>query len=141
MVLALLATVSMTALPVTPSLAASTPQTTTEQKMATYARKGDLAILSQAQMSVLAQSNPTLHAKLLKASQNGTVPKLNAAEKAQVRQLTAANIDAFRAGDPATVWIIVAVSAVVLLLLWQPVVCKVFPWAWGCAPVAVVARG
>lgn len=141
MVLALLATVSMTAVPVAPSLAATSKPVTAEQKMANYARKGDLAILSQAQMSVLAQTSPTLHAKLLKASQTGTVPKLNAAEKAQVRQLTAANIDAFRAGDPATVWIVVAVTAVVLLILWQPVVCKVFPWAWGCAPVAVVARG
>jgi hypothetical protein len=141
LVLALLSTMSMTVLPVAPSFAATSAPVSTEQKLAKYAKSGDLAVLSQAQMSRLAVSHPALHNKLLKASQNGTVPKLTAAEKKMVRTMTASNMDAFKAGDPATVWIVVAITVVVLLLLWQPVVCKVFPWAWGCALAYVRARG
>jgi hypothetical protein len=141
LVLALLSTMSMTVLPVAPSFAATSAPVSTEQKMTNYAKSGDLAVLSQAQMSQLAVSHPALHNKLLKASQNGTVPKLTAAEKKMVRTMTASNMDAFKAGDPATVWIVVAITVVVLLLLWQPVVCKIFPWAWNCAPPYVRARG
>ena len=54
-----------------------------------------------------------------------------------VRTMTASKtLDAFKAGDPATVWIVVAITVVVLLLLWQPVVCKVFR-GLGAAPAYV----
>lgn len=87
-------------------------------------------------MSQLAVSHRALHNKLLRPAR--TVPKLTVAEKKMVRTMTASNMDAFKAGDPATVWIVVAITVVVLLLLWQPVVGKVFTWAWGCVPPAPV---
>lgn len=123
-------------MPMTPSYAASpAPQQSVQQSVAKSAARGDAVILSQAQMNQLATSSPALHAKLSTAYQNGTVPKLTRAEKAMLANMTAGNLDAFKAGQTAETWIIIAVVAVVLLILWQPIVCKLFPWALGCQVV------
>ncbi len=142
LVLALLSSVSMTVLPVAPSYAAAAaPKAPTQQVLVDHAARGNVAILSQAQMNTLAASHPTLHAKLLAAYQKGTVPSLTASEKKLVRSMTAQNLDAVKAGDGGATALVIVLSAVLLLLLWQPVVCKIFPWALGCVPVAVVTRG
>jgi hypothetical protein len=131
--LAMIATIAMTVVPVAPSFAAAPAPKSAEQKFVDHARRGDIAILSTAQMRAIAQSNPKLHAKLMRAYETSTVPRLTAAEKKYVRDVTQKNLATFKAGDGSG-WIIVAVVAIVLLILWQPVVCKIFPWAIGCVP-------
>lgn len=140
----------MTVVPVAPSFAASeapapkaaTSAQTAKQKLANHAARGEAIILSQAQLDRLATTNKALHAKIVKAHQTGTVPKLTAAEKKQMRVMTAGNLDAFKAGwDPATVWIVVAV-VVAVLILFTPIFCPIFTFLPACvryAPAAPVA--
>lgn len=137
--LAMLAAITMTVVPVAPSFAAAPAPKSTEQKFIDHAKRGDVAVLSKAQMRALALSNPKLHAKLMKAYETSTVPRLSAAEKQYVRNLTQANLDSFKAGDGGA-WIVVAIVAVVLLILWQPVICKIFPWAIGCVAYPAPVR-
>jgi hypothetical protein len=137
--LAMLAALTMTVVPVAPSFAAAPAPKSTEQKFIDHAKRGDIAVLSKAQMRALAQSNPKLHAKLMKAYEANSVPSLSPAEKRYVRDLTQKNLDNFKAGDGGG-WIVVAIVVVVLLILWQPVVCKIFPWAIGCPVYPVRAR-
>jgi hypothetical protein len=139
-VLALFAAFSMTVLPVAPSYAAA-PKASAEQALADHAARGNIAVLSQAQLSALAASNPALYSKITTARDTGKVPHFTAAEKQTLRGMTAQNMDAFKAGDAGLTIIIVVASVILLLLLWQPVVCKIFPWALGCAPPVVAARG
>lgn len=140
--LALLATIAMTVVPVAPSFAAAPKQdrAAAQQALVKHAAKGDIIVLSPAQMNQLAASNPALHSKLATAHQAGKVPKLSPAEKRHVAALTQQNMAQIKAGDITTAgWVIIAVSAIVLLLLWQPIVCTLFPWAIGCVPVRVAA--
>lgn len=131
----------MTILPVAPSFAASPAPETSQQALIRHAARGDIVVLSPAQMSALEQSNPSLHAKLLAAHNTGKVPHLTKAEKALVRSLTQANMGDIKAGWAAG-WVIVAVvGGVLLVLFWQPWVCHTWTWAWGCAPPVVVTKG
>lgn len=140
LVLALLSTVSMTVLPVAPSFAAA-PQDSKQQQFIRHAERGDIVVLSPTQMSALEQSNPSLHAKLLAANKTGKVPHLTKAEKALVRSLTQQNMGDIKAGWAAG-WIVVAiVGGVLLVWLWQPVVCKTFTWAWFCPAPILVTKG
>lgn len=146
--LALLASVSMTVLPVAPSYAATpqAPKAATSPKAAKqaligHAARGEAAILSQSQLDRLATTHPRLHAKIVAANKAGTVPKLTASEKKLLHVLTARNMDAFKAGwDPATVWIVVAI-VVAVLILFTPIFCPIplFAWAPGCARYAPAA--
>ena len=68
------------------------------EKLVNHARRGEAAIFSQAQMDDLARTHPALHAKLMNAYRNMSVPHLTAAEKNLVDQITAGNLDAFKAG-------------------------------------------
>jgi hypothetical protein len=140
--LALLATISMTVIPVAPSQAASPARAETRNELvAKHAAKGDIVVLSRAQMSELERTQPRLHAKLVTANQNATVPKLSASEKRLVRSMTAQNMDAIKAG--AEPWTVVAIVAGVLLILFvlTPLGCWLFPWGPTCGPRAVMARG
>lgn len=131
----------MTVLPVAPSFAASSPPEGSQQAFVRHAARGDIVVLSPSQMSALEQSNPSLHAKLLAAHKAGKVPHLTKAEKALVRSLTQQNMADIKAGW-ATGWIVVAiVGGVLLVWLWQPVVCKAFTWAWFCPPPVLVTKG
>ena len=138
--LALLASVSMTIIPVTPSQAASPARSAPAQELvATHAANGNLAVLSPEQMDQLARTNPRLHAKLQTASVKGTVPKLSASEKQLVRKMTAQNMDQIRAGVHG--WAIVAIVVGVLFIfaIFTPLGCSLF--GWNCGPRAVMARG
>jgi hypothetical protein len=139
-VLAFVATVSMTVLPATPSFAAmpvtrsiANLQTTLADQAAAHVRSGDLAVLSPAQMTALARSNPNLHSKLLRASKAGTMPSLTPSEKRLVRSLSARNVDSVKAGAVwVPGWVIVVLVAIpVLLILW---------WLFMKPRPAVVAR-
>jgi hypothetical protein len=143
--LALVACVSMTVVPVAPSFAAAPPAPkAAQQQLVDHAARGEAIILSQAQLDRLATTNKALHAKIVKAHQTGSLPKLTASEKKMLRTMTAGNLDAFKAGwDPATVWIVVAVVAAVLILF-TPIFCPIFTFLPACgryAPAAVTARG
>jgi hypothetical protein len=110
--LALLSAFSMTVLPVVPSYAAS-PDKATEQKIAA-AKRGDIVVLSQAQMASLQQSHPALYAKLDAANKAGTTPKLTASEKRLVANLTKQNLSDMKAGAwGAGAWIVIAIVAVI----------------------------
>lgn len=144
LVLALLSVFSMTVVPVAPSFAAAakaTAQSSAQDQLVTHANRGDIAVLSQSQLSALAASNPALYAKITQARDTGKSPHFTAAEKKALHGMTAQNIEAFKAGDAGLTVVIVVASVLLLLLLWQPVVCKIFPWAIGCAPPVVAARG
>ena len=71
------------------------------ETLANRAGHGEAAILSQAQMNDLARTHPALHAKLMNAYRTLSIPKLTPAEKKLVDQMTAGNLDAFKAGFPA----------------------------------------
>jgi hypothetical protein len=129
----------MTVTPVAPSFAAVPKQdkATAQKSLVKHAEQGDVIVLSPAQMGQLAASRPALHAKLTAAHQSGKVPSLSAAEKRHVTALTQQNMAQIKGGDISTAgWIIIALSVIVVLWLWQPVVCVLFPWALGC-PVVV----
>jgi hypothetical protein len=140
--LAVLSTIAMTVVPVAPSFAAAKQQQpTASQVLADHAKRGDVIVLSPTQMDQLATSSPALHAKLAAAHQAGKVPALTKAEKRIVNALTQQNMADIKAGmDPATTWIIIAASVLLLVFLWQPVVCQIFPWAIGCAPARAAVR-
>src|SRR5262249_30684779 len=146
--LALAAILSMTVLPVAPSFAATPAPKSAKMSIADHAARGEAVILSQAQLERLAPPNPTLPKKPAAPHAAGKVRKLSAAEKKMLRTMTAGNLDSFKAGvDPATVWIVVAIVAAVLVLF-TPIFCPVplFAWTPGCtryAPVApaVAVRG
>ena len=70
------------------------------EKLASYAARGEAAILSRAQMDELARTQPALYGKLMSAYRTASVPKLTADEKKLVDRLTAGNIEAFKAGTP-----------------------------------------
>jgi hypothetical protein len=143
--LALVACVSMTVVPVAPSFAATpAPKSaqSAKQALADHAARGEAIILSKAQLDRLATTNKVLHAKIVKAHETGTVPKLTASEKKQMRTMTAGNLDEFKAGHVGTVWIVVAV-VVAVLILFTPIFCPIFTFMPSCAryapgaPVAV----
>ena len=76
---ALLASVSMTVLPVAPGYAATsapsksaTPPQSAKQALAKHAARGEAAIISKAQLDRLAVTHPRLHAKIVAANQAGT---------------------------------------------------------------------
>ena len=130
-VLSVLSALAMVVLPAMPSFAATqAPVSATNQMIADYAMRGDIVVLSPEQMGMLALSNPALHAKLWTAHQNGTVPKLTAAEKRTVAALTAKNMDAIKAGHVWSAWVIVAIVAGVWLFL-----CLVLNWGFPCLPL------
>jgi hypothetical protein len=142
--LALVACVSMTVVPVAPSFAATPAPKPAQQQLVDHAKRGEAIILSQAQLDRLATTNKTLHAKIVKAHQTGSVPKLTVAEKKMLSTMTAGNLDEFKAGHVATVWIVIAVVAVVLLLF-TPLFCPIFTFMPSCgryapAATAVTAR-
>jgi len=68
------------------------------QKLAAHAARGEAAVLSRAQMDDLARTRPALYAKLMHAYRTASTPNLTAQEKKFVDRLTAANIEAFKAG-------------------------------------------
>lgn len=143
-VLAFVACMSFTLFPVLPAAAASSGSTPAESQrvLVQHAARGDLVIVSPEQMQSLAQSNPRLHSKLERANRAGTIPQLTQSERRIVNAMTVDNLDRMKAGwDPATGWIIVGVvAAILLVLLWQPLICANFPGALFCPPaVAVVA--
>jgi hypothetical protein len=116
--LAFVAAIAMTITPVAPSFAAAPKQQmSANQTLADHAVRGDVVVLSPAQMNELAVSKPALHAKLAAAHRTGTVPKLTSSEKLYVAKLTQSNINQIKAGDGGA-WIVVAVVVAVLLWLW-----------------------
>jgi hypothetical protein len=124
--LAFVAAIAMTVTPVAPSFAAAPKQQmSTNQALAEHAARGDVVVLSPAQMNELAVSKPALHSKLAAAHRTGTVPKLTSSEKRYVAGLTQSNISQIKAGDG--VWIVVVVAAV-LVALWL-----LFWWPWAVA--------
>jgi len=123
---AMLAAISMVVTPVAPSIASEAmenriPQVvqpsvtkagTSRQKIAAHAERGEAAILSKAQMDRLAKSNPKLHARLMAAYNNGTVPTLTAGEKKMLTAATRANLASYKAaGDPITLGGAAAITA------------------------------
>jgi hypothetical protein len=103
LVLAALATFSMTVLPVTPSLAAGPADSTRAQhKILSLAQQGSLAVLTQAQWSALAASDPKLYDKLQTARANRVAPVLAPKERQKIRHLTMANIRSIKAGQTAS---------------------------------------
>lgn len=117
--LALLAAASLVISPVAPAFAASVKSDKAKTEWITsQAKKGNVAILSTAQMRVLAVANPKLHAKLWTAYQKGSVPKLTRGEKNLVANLTGKNLANFSAAG--TEWVVVAlvVAAIILLIWW-----------------------
>jgi hypothetical protein len=117
--LALLAAASLVISPVAPAYAASVKSEKAKTEWITsQAKKGNVAILSTAQMRVLAVANPKLHAKLWAAYNKGSVPKLTRSEGKLVAKLTTNNLAKFSAAG--TEWVVVAliVAAVILLIWW-----------------------
>ncbi|HZT27198.1 MAG TPA: hypothetical protein VFA57_15980 [Pseudolabrys sp.] len=96
LLLALVATLSLTFLQIAPSFASEHAD---RGRLLDLARRGDIAIVTSAQMQLLAQSNPRLHAKLQAAYQLQTPPQLTAAEKAVVHRLTRTNVRQIKAGQ------------------------------------------
>ncbi|HET9904667.1 MAG TPA: hypothetical protein VFQ27_13315 [Xanthobacteraceae bacterium] len=141
--LALLASVSMTFIPVAPSYAAAPARASSANELVVkHAAKGNLAVLSQAQMNALARTHPSLHARLAKAAANGTVPKLSKAERRLLNNLTAQNMDDIKAGVNG--WVVVAIVAGALFVLFflTPIGCAILPFMPFCAPPPpVMARG
>ncbi|MBX6426716.1 MAG: hypothetical protein IRZ09_12435 [Variibacter sp.] len=140
--LALLASVSMTIIPVAPSQAAAPARAaTTNELVARQAANGNLVVLSQAQMSELARAHPRLHAKLAAAYAKGTVPTLTKAEKRLVRAMTAQNLDDIKAGVEGWVVVAIVAGALLFLFLFTPIGCGLFPWAPACGTRVVAAGG
>lgn len=129
-VLSVLAATAMVVLPAAPAFASvERPAAASNQLIYDHAVRGNVAVLSPEQMGALAVSNPKLHAKLVAAHQNGSVPKLTPAEKRTVKQLTAQNLDAIKAGW-AWGWTVVAIVVGVWLFL-----CIVLNWGFPCIPL------
>jgi hypothetical protein len=129
-VLSVVSALSMVVLPAMPAFAATQkPVSTSNQVLYDHAIRGDVVVLSPEQMGALALANPKLHAKLVAAHQNGSVPKLTIAEKRTVKQLTAQNLDAIKAGW-AWGWTVVAIVVGVWLFF-----CIVLNWGFPCIPL------
>jgi hypothetical protein len=137
---AMLAAVSMVVTPVVPSFAQEVDRYApamqqqvvskmdTRQKIARHAERGEAAILSKAQVDRLARTNPKLHARLMAAYNNGTVPSLTQAEKKMLASVTQSNLKQYKAaGDPITLstgviitafgWFAIGLIGVVALLI------------------------
>jgi hypothetical protein len=136
--LALLAALSMTLAPISPSFAASPAQANEQQRVM---KSGNVAVLSHEQMNVLAVSNPALHAKVQAAYDAGKVPKLSKAERRHLVSLTAENMDAMKAGNPAWVAIIIALAPVLILPLFGMLLCSINPQAGWCGTIKIVPAG
>ena len=110
---AALAAVSMVVTPIGPSFAQDADRyahqqvvskTDARNKIVRHAERGEAAILSKAQVDRLAKTNPKLHARLMAAYNNGTVPKLTQSEKKMLASVTQSNLKEYKAaGDPITV--------------------------------------
>jgi hypothetical protein len=136
---AMVAAVSMVVTPVVPSFAQEADRyapamqqqvvskTDTRNKIARHAERGEAAILSKAQVDRLARTNPKLHARLMAAYNNGTVPSLTQSEKKMLAATTQANLKDYKAGDPGLVatgavltagfWFAIGLIGVVALLI------------------------
>lgn len=139
---AMLAAVSMVVTPVAPSFAQglddsrympkvqaqSVTAKASRQKITAHAERGEAAILSKAQMDRLAKSDPKLHARLMTAYDNGSVPSLTPKEKKMLTAMTQSNLETYKAGgDPVTLgtglvlaggaWFAVGFLAVVAFLI------------------------
>jgi hypothetical protein len=120
---AMLAAVSMVVTPVVPSFAQeadryapsmqqqAVSKMDTRRKIAHHAERGEAAILSKAQVDRLARTNPKLHARLMAAYTNGTVPSLTQSEKKMLASTTQANLKDYKAGDPGLIGTSVALTA------------------------------
>ena len=108
---AMLAAVSMVVTPVAPSFARdwrrplhaegqaqSVTTKASRQKIAAHAARGEAAILSKAQMDRLAKSDPKLHARLMTAYNNGSVPSLTPKEKKMLTAMTQSNLESVQGG-------------------------------------------
>jgi hypothetical protein len=130
----MLAAVTMTVLPAIPAQAAivgeprgkaaSVSSDKSGQLIADHAARGNVAILSQAQMNRLAKSNPGLHRKLMTAYKAGTVPSLTPAEKQQVAGMTSRNLADYKAGTAA------ATGSLFMLWLIPLVILPLIIWEW-----------
>jgi hypothetical protein len=140
---AMLAAASMVVAPVAPSFASEAgesaalryvaPQAMTSkqvhQRIVAHAQRGEAAILSKSQLDRLAATHPKLHAKLMMAYNTGTVPSLTAKEKKMLTAQTQANLEQYKAGNPAAVhlgtaavlsggaWFVIGFLGVVAFLL------------------------
>jgi hypothetical protein len=128
MAFAVLAAVSLVISPVAPAFAANgiAPGAITHQqvkaKIARHAERGEAAILTKQQMDRLARTNPGLHRKVMAAYRTNSIPKVTAAEKRLLNQMTSRNIESFKAGalvaaSAAVPPFIVAFIIIVLLLI------------------------
>ena len=70
------------------------------EKLAGYAARGEVAILSVRQMQYLERTHPQLYAKLMQAYRTASTPNLNPEEKRLVDLLSGSNVAAFKAGSP-----------------------------------------
>jgi hypothetical protein len=144
LLLAFLACVSFSVTPMVPAAAAPS-RAETEQRLASHVARGELVVVTPAQMERLAATHPRLHAKLEAASRDGTAPRMTAGERRIVAAMTAENLDQLKAGWAPAGWIIVGIAAAILLvILWEPVICRHFPGAPFCpapAPPVVAAAG
>jgi len=68
------------------------------EKLAGYAARGEVAILSVRQMQYLERTHPQLYAKLMQAYRTASTPNLNPEEKRLVDLLSGSNVAAFKAG-------------------------------------------
>jgi len=115
---AMLAAASMVVTPVAPSFAMDDSRylpkvqesvvkgkQTSRDKIIAHAQAGEAAIVSKAQMDRLAKTNPKLHARLMAAYNAGTVPSLSAAEKKMLVATTKSNLEQYKAGMPAPVYV------------------------------------
>jgi hypothetical protein len=136
--LALLSTIAMTVVPVTPSFAAAKHRSAHHQALVDHAARGDVIVLSPVQMDQLAASNPALHGKLAAAHRAGQVPSLTKSEKQLVNALTQQNMADIKAGAfPVVGWVIIAVVA---LILFTPIFCGIFPFGLACTPAGAVVK-
>ena len=93
-ILASLAIVSLSLMPVTEAFAASG-----DTSLIQSARRGAVALITPDQMGRLAQTNPGLYAKLQESYRSQTPPHLTAGERALLRHLSATNFRHIKAGQ------------------------------------------
>jgi hypothetical protein len=145
-ILAVIAAISTAVIPVAPSYAAasSSDRAPTATLMA-QANQGNIAVLSQEQMSDLYRTRPQLHTKLMDAYYGGKQPTLTVEEKRLLQTITARNMKEFKAGHPvvaAGIWAAVAwyvfafLGLTIALIIFQPFLCAWFGGIF-CSP----ARG
>jgi hypothetical protein len=118
-VVAMLAAISLVVSPVAPAYAqAMKSDKARNEVIVSQAKKGNIAILSKAQMTALKVTNPRLHAKLWTAYQKGTLPSLTAGEKKVVAAFTSKNLQKFTAAGSEWVVVALVVAAIIILLWW-----------------------